>query len=87
MTGEDSRSDTLKPQLEWVSQLPAGKVQFIVNIMVEGELAVVEEALDKIVRKNLTQSGIQLTELARFSRVPGYPKPTMRIGTIQPGKI
>ena len=50
-----------------------------VNVMIEAPLAYVEDHLDRIIRTEFNAAGVEFQQLSGFTRVPGYPKPTMRI--------
>lgn len=51
----------------------------LVNAMVEGPLATVEQSIDTIINNWLDVEGIDYRVVSGFTRVPGYPKPTRRI--------
>ncbi|REG04711.1 GTP-binding protein [Pelolinea submarina] len=51
-----------------------------INAMIEGPLEAIEENIDTIISSELNSEGIDYSVLSGFTRVPGYPKPTMRIG-------
>ncbi len=50
-----------------------------INIMLEAPLSSVEDRLDKTIQSNFNAAGIAFRQLSGFTRVPGYPKPTMRM--------
>ena len=51
-----------------------------INAMIEGPLETIVDKIDAIIRSELNTDGIEYSVLSAFTRVPGYPKPTMRIG-------
>jgi hypothetical protein len=51
-----------------------------INAMIEGPLEKVVDQIDAIIDTELNSDGIEYAVLSSFTRVPGYPKPTMRIG-------
>ena len=51
-----------------------------INAMIEGPLETIEKNIDTIISSELNSDGIAYSVLSGFTRVPGYPKPTMRIG-------
>ncbi len=50
-----------------------------INLMLEAPLSSVEGKLDKIILANFNAAGIGFCQISGFTRVPGYPKPTMRM--------
>ena len=48
--------------------------------MVEGDTAQVDSIVDSVFQNANVESQVIIREIERFSRTPGYPKPTMRIG-------
>jgi hypothetical protein len=51
-----------------------------INAMIEGPLEAIVINIDTIISSELNSDGIEYSVLSGFTRVPGYPKPTMRIG-------
>lgn len=79
VTGEDDLNEDFTDRLKQVSERQSKQVRFLMNVMVEGDTEETEDALDEIVEREMEKPGIKLEESSRFKRVPGYPKPTMRI--------
>lgn len=75
-----------EPEVKMASQLPkldtlaGNQINLLVNLMAEGDVSALETALNAIILFFAEENNITIQETARFSCVPGYPKPTMRIG-------
>ena len=54
--------------------------KLFINAMLESPLETVEQSIDTIVSKELNRKGVKYSVRSGFTRVPGYPKPTKRIG-------
>lgn len=63
-----------------VENLSGSPVTMTINAMIEGDLTQHSKALDNIINLVSKKKDIQIKETARFDRVPGYPRPTIRIG-------
>ena len=80
LTGLDSPADAWKTQADLLVELNTGQLRLLFNIMAEGDLESVREALDDLIQRYLIQLGMDIEPVSAFERVPGYPQPTMRIG-------
>ncbi|MBM3137463.1 MAG: hypothetical protein FJZ98_04670 [Chloroflexi bacterium] len=69
-----------KEVLKDVQNLSGSPIILTVNAMIEGDLKTHSSALDNIINTFSKKNRIEIKEKARFERVPGYPRPTMRIG-------
>ena len=70
----------LANELDKVYELKGSRISLLVNAMVEGDAALLEGQLNNIIIQFGEEKNIMIRETARFTRVPGYPKPTKRIG-------
>ena len=74
------------PAVEWAAQIHQAadfsgpRVHLLVNVMLEGDLQVAESLLDDTIDRYLIQLGVEIESVSAFSRVPGFPVPTARIG-------
>lgn len=74
------------PAVEWATQIhqaadfTGSRVHLLVNVMLEGDLQAAESLLDDAIDRYLIQLGVEIELVSAFSRVPGYPVPTVRIG-------
>jgi len=80
LTGADEAHTVFSPDTTAITLLNGKKFKIIINAMVEGDLKRVEACLDSTWRDFSAQDGVNVELAAAFTRVPGYPKPTMRIG-------
>lgn len=55
------------------------QIQLLINAMVIGDAAVLETRLNEVIDRFMKKNKIKFKEIKRFNRVPGYPKPSMRI--------
>lgn len=80
LTGMDHPHPDWEAQLQKLDALYGTDIHLLINIMLEGDLQASREVLDDSVAQYLIQLGVEVAPLSAFSRVPGYPEPTMRIG-------
>ena len=73
----DSKFEELSDSLQALKGLA---YSLWINAMVEGPLENIVKNIDTIISSELHSDGIEYSVLSGFTRVPGYPKPTMRIG-------
>jgi Ni2+-binding GTPase involved in maturation of urease and hydrogenase len=66
--------------MEEMKKLTDSPVKLTINLMIIGDLTVHASLLDNIINSFCKVNNIDIKEAARFDRVPGYPRPTMRIG-------
>ena len=78
MTSMDTEMDGKK--LEEIRQLDDKLLGLTINAMIEGDQDLQTRRLDNIINSFCEERKISYNEIARFDRVPGYPRPTMRIG-------
>jgi len=79
VTGEELLAGQLLEELEAEFTFFDGQVHFFINIMVEGASLELESTVNEMLKVYFGIPGIKFEELSSFIRVPGYPKPTMRV--------
>ncbi len=79
LTRMDDFAAKIKSEICKLDLLTGKQVTLLVNAMVEGGTDILENSLDSIISRFCIRNQIAISETARFSRVPGYPNPTMRI--------
>jgi len=80
MTALDSPEVTWQRQAERLAELGSGTLHLLINVMLEGNLDTARTALDNLIQQYLIQWGMEIEPVSAFERVPGYPRPTKRIG-------
>jgi hypothetical protein len=79
LTALDHYEEKLAQFQEAIQKMHTLEATFRINAMLEAPLQSVEDNLDKIIRTNFRAAAISYRQLSGFTRVPGYPKPTMRM--------
>ena len=80
ITALDDLEAKLSPLTGQVGAMHGLKYKLFINAMLESDLETVERSIDKIIDNELSRKDIQTSIVSGFTRVPGYPKPTKRIG-------
>ena len=80
LTGGDIAPTRFALENDQLAMLGDREFKIIINAMVEGDLERIEACLDSAWQDLSAQDGVNVELAAAFTRVPGYPKPTMRIG-------
>jgi Ni2+-binding GTPase involved in maturation of urease and hydrogenase len=80
LTSQDNLDGKTNEEVRKLDMLTGIQITLLINAMVEGSAALLDESLDTIIKQVCNNNQIISLETARFSRVPGYPKPTLRIG-------
>jgi hypothetical protein len=80
ITSQDDLDEKFKKELSKLSILKTNQITILINAMIEGNAVLLEEVLDNIIKEFCNKNRISFIETARFSRVPGYPTPSLRIG-------
>ena len=80
LTALDEVADKLSTLADDLKDATGLEYELWVNAMVESPLEKVEQSIDKIMQETLSKPGVEISLVAGFTRVPGYPKPTKRIG-------
>jgi len=79
ITGEELQSGQPLMTMGADQMSVRGEIDLLINIMVEGASLKVESLVNGMIGNCFDLAGIKLEEKTSFMRVPGYPKPTMRI--------
>lgn len=79
LTSQDDLDQKITKEILKLNLLKGNQITLLINIMVEGSAALLEKSFDTIMNKFRNENQIIIKETARFSRVPGYPKPSLRI--------
>ena len=79
-TSLDDLVGKLSSELTKLDFLAGSQITLLINVMAEGDVGAIENALNTIINKCAEEKNITIQDTAHFSRVPGYPKPTLRIG-------
>jgi len=79
LTALDDLNSKFKGISDSLQDLKGTDFSLWINAMIEGPLEMVVEEIDAIIGSELGSDGIEYSVLSAFTRVPGYPKPTMRI--------
>jgi Ni2+-binding GTPase involved in maturation of urease and hydrogenase len=66
--------------MEEMKKFTGSPVNLTINAMIVGDLTIHASLLDNIITSFCKENNINIKEAAWFDRVPGYPRPTMRIG-------
>jgi hypothetical protein len=80
LTGMDDIKEKLESQLLQLSQLKGKNLDFLINVMAEGDQTLTEAALDIIISQISKDANFSVKKTSAFSRVPDKPNPTLRIG-------
>ena len=80
LTSEDGIDEKINEEVRKLDLLTGSQITLLINTMVEGRAALLEESIDSVIKQFCNTNQIISLETARFSRVPDYPKPTLRIG-------
>jgi Ni2+-binding GTPase involved in maturation of urease and hydrogenase len=78
LTALDDPEIKLADISEQVHSLKNLEYELWINAMAECPLDVLEKRIDTVIQEVL--AGVEYSVVSGFTRVPGYPKPTMRIG-------
>jgi len=79
LTALDHYEEKLAQFQEAIQKMHTLEATLRINAMLEAPLQSVEDNLDKIIGSNFRAATISYRQLSGFTRVPGYPKPTMRM--------
>ena len=79
LTALDHYEEKLAQFRDAIRKMHALEASLRINVMLEAPLQSVEDNLDKIIRTEFRAAAISYRQLSGFTRVPGYPKPTMRM--------
>jgi len=79
LTSLDDYAAKIDSEIRKLDLLSGNQITLLINAMVEGGADILENSLDTIISRFCNRNQIAISETARFSRVPGYPKPTLRI--------
>jgi len=79
LTALDHYKEKLAQFQEAIQKMHTLEATLRINAMLEAPLQSVEDNLDKIIGSNFRAATISYRQLSGFTRVPGYPKPTMRM--------
>jgi len=79
LTSMDSPAAEWASQLQRLDTLKGTRIHLLINIMLEGNQQLAEQMLEDDIDRFLVQLGLNVETISTFSRVPGYPKPTIRI--------
>ena len=79
LTSQDNLVEKISTLMKQLDRLKHKDLKLIFNLMVEGDSAQVDPIIDSVFQEANVKNQISIKEIERFSRTPGYPKPTMRI--------
>jgi Ni2+-binding GTPase involved in maturation of urease and hydrogenase len=80
LTSMDDSQEKLNQQLMQLNSLAERTWKCTINLMVEGDRKSCETMLDNIIRVASQKESFSINQLSQFTRVPGRPQPTLRIG-------
>ena len=79
LTSQDNLEDNISSLISQLDRFKHKDLKLIFNLMVEGDSAQVDPIIDTVFQDANVKNQISIKEIERFSRTPGYPKPSMRI--------
>ncbi len=79
LTSQDNLEDKISTLITQLDRFKRKDLKLIFNSMVEGETLQVDSIVDSVFQNAKVVNHVIITEIERFSRTPGYPKPSMRI--------
>lgn len=79
LTALDHYEEKLAQFQEAIQKMHTLEATLRINAMLEAPLQSIEDNLDKIIGTKFRAAAISFRQLSGFTRVPGYPKPTMRM--------
>jgi hypothetical protein len=60
-------------------EIQSSIVELIINVMVEGDMPLLDTVLEDVIQAFAAEKGVEISEKGRFTRTPGFPKPTKRL--------
>jgi len=79
LTSLDNLGNKISILTAQLDQFKHKELKLIFNLMVEGDTAQVDSIVDSVFQKANVENQVNIKEIERFSRTPGYPTPTRRI--------
>ncbi len=79
MTSQDILEDKISGLINHLDRFNHKDIKSTFNIMVEGDSTRVDTIVDDVFQNANLEKQVRIKEIERFSRIPGYPKPSMRI--------
>ena len=79
LTSQDTLEEKISALKAQLNQFKHNDLHLTLNLMVEGDIRQVDSLVDSIFQKVNAENQVSVKEIERFSRTPGFPKPTKRI--------